>query len=187
MFGKPKRLQPDGEAAYQRKPTHYLLAIGSNISPRQHVVQSLRWMHASFLSLRVGCFYRSQAWGMDSRRTFWNGAVEVRCEDDVRTLKQQLNEWEEITGRNRQNPRCSVLDRTLDIDILWSDAQGWLCAEQQVRSTPYLASPVSSLVGEWRSLPGTRALTPVPFMFNDRLLGLRPVNLKPYANYHHAP
>ncbi len=115
---------------------------------------------------------------MDSHRPFWNGAVEIRCAADVRTLKLKLNEWEEMTGRNRQDPRCSILDRTLDIDILWSDAQGWLCAERQVQRTPYLALPVSSLVRKWRYCSDANMLVPVPFMFNGRLLGLRPVNLK---------
>jgi len=125
----------------------YIVSIGSNINPSQHVPWVVRQMHQAFDEVVVSRFYRTQAFAMLSRYSFWNGAVMVRSDLSQDDLKKLLCDWEAESGRDRKHPQCSIRDRTLDLDILWQDKHGWFESVDDLKSLPYMWQPVRSLLG----------------------------------------
>jgi len=154
----------------------YLLAVGSNLHPKVNVRWVLSRMKYSFDYVKVGCFYRSQPRGMKSGNSFWNGAVMVESGMDVVGLKECLCLWETETGRDRKHPKCALRDRTLDLDIVWNERDGWLESIDTIMQNSYLYMPLSSLVFLLPIRKGT--LKPIYFSFQGRLLGGRAVSLK---------
>ena len=154
----------------------YLIAIGSNIRPRHHIPWALDRMCDVFASVRAGKFYRMRPMGMESRRLFWNGAVEIESPLGGADLKRLFVEWEESRGRDRGHAKCSLRDRPLDIDILWIEEDGWLIPKSRLVGLPYLFAPAASLM---RGLTWRNDGTPVCFRVRGRLVGCRPVRLRP--------
>jgi len=154
----------------------YLLAVGSNLQPEKHVRWMLRQMFEIFEAVQVGRFFSSKAYGIKSRHLFWNGAVIVQTSLNVEDLKTQLSEWEVLSGRDRSHPQCSLRDRTLDIDIVWSSVDGWYESLAKIKECDYLAVPLSSLA-HFR-VPSRGRMKPVFFRWQKKLLGARPVCLK---------
>ncbi len=154
----------------------YLLAVGSNLHPKVNVRWVLSRMQCEFDYVRVGRFYHSQPSGMKSGHSFWNGAVMVESRMDIIDLKTCLCMWEVESGRDRMHPKCSLRNRTLDVDITWSDCDGWVERVETIMKHSYLHAPLSSLM----FLPPVRkgTLKPIYFSFQGRLLGGRPVSLK---------
>jgi len=155
----------------------YLLSVGSNIRPAENMRSVLLQMAGVFFDIKVGRFFRSPAYGMRSFRPFWNGVVLMRSDLDVHVLKAQLCQWEEESGRDRSHPNCSIRDRTLDVDIVWSEGSGWLLSKENITTLPYLRAPIASL------MPGcfpvyTTFLSPVCFSFQGHLLGYRPMHIQ---------
>lgn len=158
-----------------------MLAVGSNILPGVHVPWAIERMVSFFPFLVVGRFYRTCPVAIRTYRRFWNGAVLVESGLSVREVKKTLCEWEIESGRNRSHPNCSQRDRTLDIDILWSEGSGWIMPRALIEETPYLALPASgllSLKSRQKGSPRPLDYRPACFVACDRLLGLRPVRVK---------
>jgi len=153
----------------------YILAIGSNIKPHVHVRQVLKKMLNEFDEVKVGKFFYSPAYGMNSHRLFWNGAVAIESGLSPNTLKMLLCQWEKESGRNREHPKCSLRNRTLDIDVIWGDSCGWLESLAYIRERSYMWLPLSSLL-KWKGHV-REALHPVFFSLNGQLFGQRPRTL----------
>jgi len=153
----------------------YILAIGSNIRPHVHVRQVLKKMVHTFDEVRVGKFFYSPAYGMHSHRLFWNGAVSIDTHLSPAALKMLLCQWEKESGRNRDHPKCSLRDRTLDMDIIWGASCGWLESIACLRERPYVWLPISSLL----DLKGgvCEPLHPIFFSLSGKVLGRRPRTL----------
>jgi len=154
----------------------YLLAIGSNVRPNLNIRWVLCQMLDAFDGVEVGRFFCSQANGMESRHLFWNGAVLIEAHSELQALKEQLCRWEVESGRDRTHPKCSLRDRTLDIDIVWSDQDGWYVSPDNIARVAYLAGPIASLMPV--IFPRQESLAPVYFSFHQRILGGRPIRLK---------
>ncbi|RMH42727.1 MAG: 2-amino-4-hydroxy-6-hydroxymethyldihydropteridine diphosphokinase [Gammaproteobacteria bacterium] len=171
------RLRSEIVAVMQR----LLFALGSNVRPGRHVPWAIEKMAASFSCLIVGKFYRTRPMAIKSCRRFWNGAVLAESRMSVSEIKRMLCAWERESGRDRSHPDCSWRDRTLDIDILWSDCSGWITPREAIEKTPYLALPATALLPiKWSRISNTRVLnySPACFIACGKLLGLRPVRLK---------
>lgn len=149
----------------------YILAIGSNIRPHIHVRDALKKMMACFDAVRVGKFFYSPAYGIKSSRMFWNGAVLIETDLSPQALKDLLCGWEQASGRNRLHPKCSLRDRTLDIDIIWGDACGWLESPNYIQQRLYVLLPVASLL-RYRHA-AIKSLRPVFFVLQGKVLGKR--------------
>ncbi len=170
----------------------YLLAVGSNLRPARHVPWLLSEVSAHGSLLMVSPFFRSQAQYMRSRHLFWNGVLLVDVPFPPRECKDRLCRWEERSGRDRSHPRCSLRDRTLDVDILWNEQEGWCESPQDVFQCAYLAHPLRALLRypsrlprgisladascwRWRRI-GERYVV-VRFRFSGSLLGGRTISL----------
>ncbi len=154
----------------------YLLAVGSNLHPKVNVRWVLSRMKYRFDHVKVGRFYHSQPSGMKSGHSFWNGAVMIETRMDVIDLKECLCMWEVESGRDRMHPKCSLRNRTLDVDIVWGERDGWMESIETIMQHSYLHAPLSSLVFFSPVRKGT--LKPIYFSFEGRLLGGRSVFLK---------
>lgn len=130
----------------------YIISIGSNIKPARHVPWVIEKMYDEFDTVVVSRFYRTDAYAMTSHTVFWNGAVMVESTLSREALKVLLCSWEIASGRNRSHPQCSTRDRTLDLDILWQEKQGWFEEVSILRGLPYIWQPISSLL----ALPGNK-------------------------------
>jgi len=154
----------------------YLLTIGSNVQPASNVRWALSQMLDAFGNIKVGRFFQTPACGMKSSRLFWNGAVLIDIPMEKKDLKVRLCKWEEESGRDRTHPKCSTRDRTLDIDIVWSEQSGWLISHENITNADYLTAPIASLMPI--CFPHRDRLMPIYFSFRCKLLGVRPVHLK---------
>ncbi len=150
----------------------YIITLGSNLKPNQHIPWALAKMLEAYPCMTVGRFFRTQAYAMSSKYIFWNGAALIDTPLSHAGLKEKLCEWEVQSGRDRVHPQCSFKDRTLDLDIVWSHELGWLDSLSTLKGLPYLWCPVSSLF-RTVSYSSTTQLKPVWFRFKGRLLGRR--------------
>ena len=124
----------------------YIVSVGSNIRPSKHVPWVCKKMYNEFDTVVVSRFYRTHAYAMTSHTVFWNGAMMIESHLSRKDLKTLLCDWEMMSGRNRSHPKCSTRDRTLDLDILWQDEQGWFEDVTTLKSLPYMWQPISSLL-----------------------------------------
>jgi 2-amino-4-hydroxy-6-hydroxymethyldihydropteridine diphosphokinase len=153
----------------------YIISIGSNVNPSQHVPWAIENMQQMFNEVVVSRFYRTQAFAMSSKHCFWNGVVMLSSDLACDALKNLLSCWEVESGRDRNHPQCSTRDRTLDLDILWQDGCGWLDDVEGLKKLPYMWQPVCSLLGlrVAKLKQGT-----VWFVVNHELLGGRRKKLR---------
>lgn len=93
-----------------------IIALGSNISPEEHLREGLghlrRWFHVTATS-RV---YRTPPWGYPDQPDFLNAAVAGQTELPPTELLDRLKDTEELMGRLHTIPNGP---RTLDLDILF--------------------------------------------------------------------
>lgn len=94
------------------------LSLGSNVSPRQHLLAALDELRTQFGPIVVSPAYQGAAVGFDGA-TFINLAVGMDTELDPSALNDWLHALEDRQGRRRDVPRFA--DRTLDLDIVFYD------------------------------------------------------------------
>ena len=98
----------------------YLCSIGSNLDPHQHVSQAVGELLVHFGRLQLSSVIQTKPVGMHSSHDFLNCLFVAESELAPHQLKAHFVAMELAHGRDRSDPRCKVLDRPLDIDILAS-------------------------------------------------------------------
>lgn len=98
----------------------YLCSIGSNLDPHQHVSQAVSELLVHFGRLQLSSVIQTKPVGMHSSHDFLNCLFVAESELAPHQLKAHFVAMELAHGRDRRDPRCKVLDRPLDIDILAS-------------------------------------------------------------------
>lgn len=101
----------------------YLCSIGSNLEPAHHVSLAVAELLERFGHLRLSSVIQTKPVGMRSRHDFLNCLFIVESELSQAQLKAEFVTMELAHGRDRNDPRCKVADRPLDIDILASSPQ----------------------------------------------------------------
>lgn len=105
----------------------YVISIGSNIQPEQHVAEAISILAKTFGSLYLYPRVYTQAELIESSNVFINSVLVVKTQLSASALKAELCRIEELLGRDRNDPKRSIKDRSCDLDIicsqpLWSEA-----------------------------------------------------------------
>ena len=106
---------------------YYVISIGSNIQPEQHVAAAVSALAKNFGSLYLYQRVYTQAQLVESNHVFINSVLVLNSTLTASELKTQLCHIEESLGRDRSDPERSVKDRSCDLDIichldLWSES-----------------------------------------------------------------
>lgn len=103
---------------------YYVISIGSNIQPEQHVAAAISLLARDFGSLYLYQRVYTQAELVESTNVFINSVLVLKSTMPATALKAELCRIEEQLGRDRSDPKRSVKDRSCDLDILIS-LQQW--------------------------------------------------------------
>lgn len=95
-----------------------LVGVGSNINPKQHLIQAAKSLKSQFDSVVFASVYRSAAVGMEAGE-FLNTCCLFFTHLSLLDTRLQLKELEDKQGRDRS--QGSWQPRTLDLDILIYD------------------------------------------------------------------
>lgn len=98
---------------------YYVISIGSNIQPEQHVAAAVSTLAKIFGSIYIYQRVYTQAELVESNHVFINSVLVLRSVLPAAQLKAELCRVEELLGRDRSDPRRSVKDRSCDLDIIW--------------------------------------------------------------------
>jgi len=98
------------------------VTIGSNIAPEQNILKALELLNDAFGKLTVYPRVYTPAVDIESEARFINTAAVFWSGDSKEVIKSRLNLIETTLGRDRKNPRRSLLPRTCDIDIIAFEA-----------------------------------------------------------------
>ena len=106
---------------------YYVISIGSNIQPEQHVAAAVSMLAQHFGSLYLYQRVYTQAQSVESNHVFINSVLVLNSMLSSSEIKAQLCRIEELLGRDRSDPKRSVKDRSCDLDIIcgldkWSEA-----------------------------------------------------------------
>jgi len=106
---------------------YYVISIGSNIQPEQHIAAAVSTLAQHFGSLYLYQRVYTQAQYVESNHLFINSVLALQSSLSSSELKAQLCLIEELLGRDRSDPKRSVKDRSCDLDIIccldkWSEA-----------------------------------------------------------------
>lgn len=107
---------PDGNDVFTGPG--YVLGIGSNIDPERNAARILECLVQRFGMVRISRIYYTAPVAMESRRRFVNFCAYVPSNLRPLAFKEECNRIEAVLGRDRSNPRRSVLDRPADLDPL---------------------------------------------------------------------
>lgn len=132
--------------------TDVYVAAGSNVEPEKHLSIALRALAAAYGPLTLSPAYRNKAVGF-SGADFINLVVGFRAEDDVRTVRQQLQKVEAACDRPPGAPKWAP--RTMDLDILLfgdlvSDEPGLIVPRPDLLRRPYMLKPMADIAPEVR-------------------------------------
>lgn len=116
----------------------YLCSLGSNIEPQRYFPQAQAALRLVSSHLTFSRNIATTPVDMVTDNQFLNALFLIQTPLTEKELKQEFNRIEEALGRDRSDPRRSIKDRTIDIDIL-----GQPQAEPQVPE--YLASLLTDL------------------------------------------
>lgn len=94
------------------------VTIGSNIEPEHYIGLALNNLHEIFGALTVLPRVYTRPENNDSPAPFINTAVIFYSHLTQEQVKSRLNQIETSLGRDRSHPRCSLLPRTCDLDII---------------------------------------------------------------------
>ncbi|AVJ56195.1 2-amino-4-hydroxy-6-hydroxymethyldihydropteridine diphosphokinase [Idiomarina sp. OT37-5b] len=96
----------------------YLCSLGSNIEPELHFSRAKHYLAKLSENLEFSRDINTQPVGMKTNRPFLNALFTLDTALSAEALKQEFNRIEELLGRDRSDPLCSIKDRPIDIDIL---------------------------------------------------------------------
>lgn len=140
---------------------YYVISIGSNIQPEQHLAAAIRLLVQGFGSLYLYQRVYTQAELVESTNVFINSVLVLRSELSATSLKAELCRIEEQLGRDRSDPKRSIKDRSCDLDIL-SCQQQWSEAWKTELTESYLQQVFDS------------ASKQAPIQLGDQLFSERP-------------
>lgn len=104
------------------------LGLGSNLGNRQeNIAAALRLLNASpYLDLeKLSSLYASPPWGYESENEFFNCVAVFLLDADLPAVWQEIQAIERRLGKQRRNGgEGGCQDRSIDIDVLWSDTRG---------------------------------------------------------------
>jgi len=125
----------------------FYLSLGSNISPKQNILEALRYLEEPGHVVAVSPVYLTEPVGMESEANlFCNLCVILKADFEREVLKSKLKQIEREVGRERTDRQDgeAYAPRTIDIDILFSsDSEG--CSEECI-SAAYVVIPLSDLI-----------------------------------------
>ncbi|UXD88054.1 2-amino-4-hydroxy-6-hydroxymethyldihydropteridine diphosphokinase [Thalassolituus hydrocarboniclasticus] len=122
----------------------YLLGLGSNIDPEQHMLQAREALASLGTLCAQSPVLRSAPVGDTFHFEFKNQLLILSSELLPGPLKQRLQKIEVDLGREPKNPSRKIKDRTIDIDILAMAASAAEC-----RNTPLEESYYRELQQLW--------------------------------------
>ena len=101
-----------------KKKHKVYVGIGSNLDPVTNIQNCIKSLREKFTNLRLSPVYESSSMGFDGPN-FYNLVAYFETKEEIKFLKQILNEIESHNGRSLGEVKFS--SRTLDIDILYYD------------------------------------------------------------------
>lgn len=140
---------------------YYVISIGSNIQPEQHVAAAVSALATTFGSLYLYQRVYTQAQLVESNHVFINSVLVLSSTLTATELKAQLCQIEESLGRDRSDPHRSVKDRSCDLDIIWHQ-ELWSDAWKTELTESYIQQVFDS------------ASKQAPIQFDDQLFSERP-------------
>jgi len=96
----------------------FLIGIGSNLSPHQHIGEIITALTEQFPKVSLSRVLQIPPIGMNSQNDFLNLVVFVETDWPQQQLKDLCNSIEIRLGRDRSDPDRKIKDRTADLDIL---------------------------------------------------------------------
>lgn len=118
--------------------TYFLLGLGSNIKPQQHLPAAITAIKALSDIIDQSPAVITAPVGDTFHHEFGNQLLIVACTLPTPMLKHQLQIIEENMGREPKSPARKTRDRTIDIDIL-GEAQSVREARALVPEESYYA------------------------------------------------
>ena len=103
----------------------YLCGLGSNIEPEYSISKTLSRLIDEVRWLWVSEIIRTEPVGIQSTHYFLNALVAFWSSEKPEILKRRLNAIEKELGRDRNDPKRSLKDHTMDIDILKYADRPW--------------------------------------------------------------
>jgi len=92
------------------------LNIGSNLEPEKNIPACLEILKKKFQVKKISSIYETDAVGMQGAK-FWNLAVAIEIQYDIKNLIEVLHRIEDEMGRKR-DPGNKFSPRTIDLDIV---------------------------------------------------------------------
>jgi len=121
-----------------------VVAIGSNISPKENVALALERLSARLRVVAVSRFVRTAPIGRPGQPDFLNGAVLIETELDRPRLRRRLKRLEREMGRRPSADKYAP--RTIDLDIVVWDGE---IVDRDVCERPFLQKAILEV---WPSL-----------------------------------
>jgi 2-amino-4-hydroxy-6-hydroxymethyldihydropteridine diphosphokinase len=123
------------------------IAIGSNIEPRQRMLQAARALKDRFGEVRFSSCYSNPAFGFDGPN-FVNAVAGFNTLMPVEALLKTLREIEERCGRAAAAPKWQP--RAMDLDLLLYDqligsGPGYTLPRPDLRKRVYMLGPLAEL------------------------------------------
>ncbi|MDQ6987542.1 MAG: 2-amino-4-hydroxy-6-hydroxymethyldihydropteridine diphosphokinase [Mariprofundaceae bacterium] len=101
--------------------TEFLIGMGSNIEPKQHLKSAATALSAAFSEAEFSGVYRSAAIGMQDAADFLNACCLLQSDMQQDVLAGWLKQLEDAHGRDRSEG--SWKPRTLDLDVLMAGGE----------------------------------------------------------------
>ena len=138
-------------------PVDVLVALGSNIKPRDNLPAAVAALREQFTVRAVSPVYESPAWGRTDQPAFFNAAVRLQVDAATRPaeFKQSLRAIEADLGRVR-DPADPSGPRTIDLDLSVFGSRQFdqpPLPDPDIVSRWYIAVPLADIAGEV-TLPG---------------------------------
>lgn len=128
--------------------TRIYIGVGSNIEPRENILEALRLLAHRLRLTRLSTFYRTKALLRPQQKDFVNGVAEGETDLTPRELRSLLREIESRLGRVRSADKYAA--RTIDLDLLlYGDLRvaepNLALPDPDIRTRAFLAAPLAEL------------------------------------------
>lgn len=120
----------------------YLGAVGSDISPKNHLSRVVLELVLTFHKIWVSSVVQTKAEQMQTHRPFLNALFLIKTNQAPWEVKQYFNRLECAHGRNRADPLSKTRNRTLDLDII----DHYHHARHPLNIDSYLAIPYAEFI-----------------------------------------
>jgi 2-amino-4-hydroxy-6-hydroxymethyldihydropteridine diphosphokinase len=128
-----------------REPADIYVAVGSNITPEQHVPEAVRRLREAGQSFAVSTFYRTRPLARPEQEDFRNGVVWFRARLEREVLERDLlKSIETALGRVRSADKDAA--RPIDLDLaVYSEAGRVSWIDPEVLTRNFIAIPLAEL------------------------------------------